>query len=65
VVNRVNVRDQGAMKPLLAAGNANGAINDITLRDVIIEGTPLRSFEQLAIPLGPNVEKPVVSFHRR
>ncbi|HET6299143.1 MAG TPA: glycosyl hydrolase family 28-related protein [Kribbella sp.] len=63
VVDRVNVRHQGAMKPLLAAGNANGTINDITLRNIVIEGTPLRSFEQLAIPLGPNVEKPVVSFH--
>jgi len=42
-----------------------GAIDDVVLRNVIIEGTPLRTFDQLGIPLAPNVEQPTVLYHRR
>lgn len=59
-ITRVNVRDQGAMKPLVAADNAGGAIDDVVLRDIVIEGTPLRTFDQLGVTLGPDVGEPEV-----
>ncbi|NEA30571.1 glycosyl hydrolase family 28-related protein [Streptomyces sp. SID13031] len=61
-IERVNVRDPGGMKPLVAAGNADGAIDDVVLRDVVIEGTPLRTFDQLGISPDPHVEQPTVDF---
>jgi hypothetical protein len=61
-IDRVNVRDQGGMLPLVAAGNADGAIDDVVLRDVVIEGTPLRTFDQLGVTLGPNVKEPAVVY---
>jgi len=50
------------MLPLVAAGNADGAIDDVVLRDVVIEGTPLQPFDQLGATLGPNVEEPTVVY---
>jgi hypothetical protein len=64
-INRINVRDQGEMKPLIAADNAGGAIDDVELRDVVIEGSPLRTFDQLGIALGPHVEEPDVECRDR
>jgi hypothetical protein len=61
-IDRVNVRDQGGMLPLIAAGNGAGAIDDVVLRDVVIQGAPLRTFGQLGITLGPNVEEPTVVY---
>ncbi|MFI6094722.1 glycosyl hydrolase family 28-related protein [Lentzea sp. NPDC051213] len=61
-ISRVNVRRQGTMKPLVAAGNAEGAISDVVLRDVVIEGSPLRTFDQLGITLDAHVEEPVVQY---
>jgi hypothetical protein len=61
-IERVNVRSQGGMKPLVAAGNGDGAIDDVVLRDVVLEGSPLRTFDQLGISLDPNVEEPIVVF---
>ena len=61
-INRINIRDQGGLSPLVAAGTAAGAIDDVVLRNVVIEGTPLRTFDQLGITLGPNVEEPTVEY---
>lgn len=61
-IDRINVRDQGGMKPLIAASNAGGAIAAVVLRDVVIEGRPLRTFDQLGISLGPHVEEPAVEY---
>jgi hypothetical protein len=57
-ISHVNVRHQGGMRPLLAAGNADGAITGVVLHDVVLEGTPLRTFDQLGVTLGPDVEEP-------
>jgi hypothetical protein len=64
-ISRVNVRDQGGMKPLIAASNEGGAIGDVELRDVVIEESPLRTFNQLGITLGPHVEAPAVVYSDR
>lgn len=61
-ISRVNVRDQGGMKPLVAAGNPDGAIDGVLLEDVVLEGTPLRTFDQLGVTLGPDVEEPAVVY---
>ncbi|GAA0928943.1 hypothetical protein GCM10009554_10930 [Kribbella koreensis] len=61
-IERINVRSQGGMKPLVAAGNTEGAITDVVLRDVVLEGTPLRSFDQLGISLDTNVQEPAVTY---
>ncbi|WP_328996196.1 hypothetical protein OG394_16235 [Kribbella sp. NBC_01245] len=62
LVNRVNVRAQGGMAPLVAADNVDGGIDGVVLRDVVIEGKPLRTFGQLGITLGPYVEEPTVVY---
>jgi hypothetical protein len=61
-LDNINVRAQGTMPPLLAAATAAGAITNVVLRDVTLEGTPLRTFGQLGIPLNPNVEKPTIEY---
>jgi hypothetical protein len=64
-INRINVRSAGAMKPLVAAANQAGAITDVVLRDITLEGEPLRTFDQLAIPPDPNVEEPTITHRGR
>ncbi|MEV6415214.1 hypothetical protein [Kribbella sp. NPDC051718] len=61
-IERINVRHSGSMKPLVAAGNADGAITDVLLQDVVLEGTPLCTFDQLGISLDANVEEPTVTY---
>jgi hypothetical protein len=61
-IERINVRDAGSMRPLIAAGNPAGAIDNVVLRDIVIEGVPLRSLDQLVTPLGPDVKPPLVSY---
>lgn len=62
-LNRINVRSAGRQKPLIAAGNAAGAISDVVLGDITLEGKPLRTFDQLGIPVTSNVEQPTVLYH--
>jgi hypothetical protein len=64
-INRINIRSAGSMLPLLAAANPAGAITDVVLRDVDLEGKPLRDFDQLGIPLDPNVEEPTITYRGR
>ncbi|MGW6276939.1 glycosyl hydrolase family 28-related protein [Kribbella sp. NPDC055071] len=63
-IERINVRDAGSMKPLIAAGNPAGAIDNVVLRDIVVEGVPLRSLDQLGTPLGPDVKPPLVSYEQ-
>ncbi|WP_405064439.1 coagulation factor 5/8 type domain-containing protein [Kribbella sp. NBC_01505] len=64
-IERITVRDAGRMPPLVAAGNADGALSNILLRDVVVEGTPLCTFAALGIPLTPHVEEPKVEYGAR
>ncbi|MFF1822905.1 coagulation factor 5/8 type domain-containing protein [Kribbella sp. NPDC058245] len=61
-IERIIVRDAGRMPPLVAAGNADGALSNIILRDVEVEGTPLKTFADLNIPLSRHVEEPRVEY---
>jgi hypothetical protein len=61
-LNRINARSTGLQKPLVAADNESGAISDVVLRDITLDGIPLQSFDQLGIPLPPHVDQPVIEY---